>query len=111
MPRNPLRVEGFHPTIGSVYPAVEGYLEHLTAFSGVADAEAPLTVRPIDAFLIRLLTMYQPARPYVVDLAATPSWGVSTLLCRMDPSVRQVVTAEENSAEKWRTLLDNYLRD
>ncbi len=111
MPRNPLRVDGFHPTIGSVYDAVEGYLEHLAVFSGVGDTIAPLRVLPIDALLIRLLTMYQLTRPYVVDLAATPSWGVSTLLCRADPSVRQVVTARENSSEEWRTHLDHYLRD
>lgn len=111
MPRNPLRVDGFHPTIGSVYHAVEGYLEHLAAFSGVGDAIAPLTVPPIDALLIRLLTMYQPSRPYLVDLAAAPSWGASTLLCRTDPSVRLVVTVGENPSEKWRTQLDHYLRD
>ena len=111
MPRNPLQVEGFHPTIGSVYSAVEGYLEHLAVFSGVEDAEAPLTVQPIDTVLIRLLTMYQPARPYAVDLAAASSWGVSTLLCRTDPSVRLVVTTGESSSEKWRTLLDHYSCD
>src|SRR5579875_974651 len=111
MPRNPLRVDGFHPTIGSVYHAVEGYLEHLAAFSGMKDTTAPLTVPPIDALLIRLLTMYQPSRPYLVDLAAAPSWGVSTLLCRADPSVRLVVTLAENSSVEWRSHLDHYLRD
>jgi hypothetical protein len=111
MPRNPLRVDGFHPTIGSVYHAVEGYLEHLAAFSGMAGTTAPLTVPPIDALLIRLLTMYQPSRPYLVDLAAAHSWGVSTLLCRTDPSVHMVVTIGENPSEKWRTHLDHYLLD
>lgn len=111
MPRNPLRVEGFHPTVGSVCHAVEGYLDHLAAFSGMGATKAPLTVPPVDALLIRLLTMYQPSRPNLVDLAAAPSWGVSTLLCRTDPSVRLVVTTGENSSEEWRTHLDHYLRD
>src|SRR5579884_361894 len=111
MPRNPLRVDGFHPTIGSAYHAVEGYLEHLAAFSGVGGTPVPLTVPPIDALLIRLLTMYQPSRPHLVDLAAAHSWGVSTLLCRSDPSVRLVVTTEENSSLEWRRHLDHYLRD
>lgn len=111
MPRNPLQIDGFHPTIGSVYHAVEGYLEHLAAFSGDGVNAAPLTVPPIDALLIHLLAMYQPVRPNVVDLAAAPTWGVSTLLCRANPSIHRVVTTLENPPEKWRTILDHHLRD
>jgi hypothetical protein len=111
MLRNPLRVDGFHATIGSAYHAVEGYLERLASLSGAGDAASPLSVSPIDALLIHLLALYQPARPYVVDLAAASTWGVSTLLCRTDPSVRQVVTSCENPGEKWQTILGHYLRD
>jgi hypothetical protein len=111
MLRNPLRVEGFHPTIGSAYHAVEGYLDRLASLSSAGDAAPPLPVSPIDALLIHLLALYQPARPYVVDLAAASTWGVSTLLSRTDPSMRQVVTSWENSGEKWQTILGHYLRD
>ncbi len=111
MPRNPLRFDSFHPTIGSVYHAVEGYQEHLETVWGAGDFSPPLSVPPIDALLIRLLASYQPTRPWVIDLAASPTWGVSTLLCRTDPSVRQVVALKENSQEKWRNVLDHYLHD
>jgi hypothetical protein len=111
MPRNPLRVDGFHPTIGSAYHAVEGYLEHIATLSGVGVAAPPLTIPPIDVLLVHLLALYQPARPYVVDLAAACTWGVSTLLCRTDPSMRRVVILKEDSPEEWQMILDHYLRD
>lgn len=111
MPRNPLQIDGFHPTIGSVYHVVEDYLERLAALSGAGVNAPPLTVPPIDALLIHLLAMYQPVRPKVVDLAATRTWGVSTLLCRTNPSIHRVVTTLENPPEKWRTILDHHLRD
>lgn len=111
MPRNPLRADGFHPTIGSAYHAVEGYLEHLAALSSTRDAAPPLTVPPIDALLIHLLALYQPRRPYVVDLAAASTWGTSTLLCRTDLSMRRIVIPKENPPKKWHTMLDHYLRN
>lgn len=111
MPRNPLQIDSFHPTIGSAYHAVEGYLGHLAALSGAGPNAPPLIVPPIDALLIRLLAMYQPVPPNVVDLAAAPTWGVSTLLCRTDSSIHRVVTTLEDPPEKWRAILDHYLRD
>lgn len=111
MSRNPLRVDSFHPTIGSAYHAVEGYLEHLAVVSGDKDVAQPLALPPIDALLIHLVASFQSVRPYVVDLAASPTWGVSTLLCRTDSSIRQVVTCCAHAPEYWEPILDRYLRD
>lgn len=111
MPRNILRVDSFHPTIGSAYHAVEGYLEYLATSSGEGVVAPPLALPPIDALLIHLLAVYQPVRPSVADLAAASTWGVSTVLCRTDPAMRQVVAPREKSAHQWRSILDHYLNE
>ena len=111
MTRNILRVESFQPTIGSAFHAAEGYLEYLHSASGASTALPPLPVLPLDALLIHLLAAIQPARPYAADLAAASTWGVSTVLCRTDPAMRQVVAPEDNSKENWQRILDRYLDD
>ncbi|MHB1422056.1 MAG: hypothetical protein ACYC3I_02440 [Gemmataceae bacterium] len=107
MPRNILRVESFQPTIGSAYRAVEGYLEYLQT----ASAAPPLPLPPVDALLIHLLALTQPARPYVVDFAAVPTGGVSTVLCRTDPAMRQVVAPRADAKEPWRSMVEDYLQE
>jgi hypothetical protein len=111
MPRNILRVDSFHPTIGSAYHAVEGYLEYLATSSGTSVVAPPLALPPLDALLIHLLAVYQPTRPFVADLAAVPTWGVSTVLCRTDPALRQIVAPREQSTPPWRSILDHYLSE
>jgi len=55
--------------------------------------------------------MYHPLRPYAIDLAASSTWGVSTLLCRTAPPIRQVISLREARSEKWNAILDRYLHN
>lgn len=111
MTRNILQVDRFHPSIASVYHAVEGYLEYLATALGAGEVAPPLDLPPIDALLIHLLAKYQPARPDVADLAAVRTHGVSTVLCRTSPAIRQVVVPCERSSEPWQPILDHYLSE
>lgn len=111
MALNQLRVDNFHPTIGSVYRVIEDYMQQLTNSIRTGADELPLVVSPIDSLLIRLLAAYQPARSYAVDLAADATRGASTLLCRTNPAMRQVITLCDRPQRNWRTILDRYCRD
>lgn len=110
MPRNTLRLDSFHPTIGSAYDAVGHYMEQVTAILGAGGATPPLPIQPIDGLLIHLLAGYHETRPTIVDLASASTWGVSTLLCRTTPSPRRVVTLDERPTQ-WQSALDEFLLD
>jgi len=100
----------FLPTLASTYQAVEKYLEYLTGYAGESPAVPPVSLQPIDVLLISLFVTYQESRANVIDLAAGPTWGASTVLGLTIPAVRSVAVLR-GSEGGWRFTMSRYLRD
>ena len=96
-------------TIYHSYRPVEEYLDLLEV---VGCHSSRGVVRPIDALALHLLLDMSLPRPIVLDLAGDASNGVSTLLCRSQSQVREVITVSsppQGVTPAWRSILENYL--
>lgn len=97
-------------TIASACRPVEQYLEWWRD-SAPGGAAAPVPPEPLDALLVWLLLELHPLPAIVVDLAAEPSGGTSTVLCAAHPRVEAVFSHMESSCCSRRFLIERVIRD
>lgn len=95
-------------TVSSSFRSVEQYFQLLRTVSGVSPAPA-VTLRGIDAYLMKQIAACYPVAPTVIDLAAEPTLGASTVFwVSAYPSVQRVAAARLGGEDgsPWESLVN-----
>jgi len=91
-------------TIFSSYRPIDRYLQ-LVAMASGEKPNPPVTIRGIDAFLMRQVAACHPVAPSVIDLAGDATLGVSTLFwAAQGEKIQDLVSGRANwqpSAPEW----------
>lgn len=106
MKRTPLHVPTF--TLFEAFGPVDAYRKAAEVRTGVRPVP-PVSLTPLDAYVLRLLADFHPRLRAVYDLAGDPTHGDSAALwATLDPSLPVRVAARPDTA--WAVELTDFLR-
>ena len=101
------------PSVSAAHQRLSTYLDRLGASPGSPPVDGASTIGPLDSLLISLYLCFRADRIAVLDLAAEPTQGASTLLAATHEGVRVVRVVRPNGvgAGTWRETLTNHLEE
>ena len=91
-------------TLYSSYHPIQQYRQLLTHMLG-EDTHPVLELRAIDAFLMKQMVSSYPIKPTVIDVAAAPTLGTSTIFWAAHPGIQHLYIMPTGDPESWHPLV------